>query len=310
MLWYNYYTMPLNDLRKIKDIVTIQHLALTPTILAKVKGKGRDVQEVLTTNEGIDAYKIVYYSNGHKISGFIVEPQKGENLPCIIRNRGGSGDFALMDETAPFTHLARIASWGYVVFASQYPGNSESEGTDEYGGTDLSSVLTLYEVIKQYKKANSTRIGMYGISRGGMMTYLSLAKVAWIKAAVISSAPTNLFRSEEFQPRIREVFIARFGGSDKEKKKRSALFWADKFLPTVPLLLLHGLSDSRVSPLDAIEMSAKLYLSKIPHRLVMFEGADHYLTEVKKESSLLIKMWFDRYVRESSPLPDTEPHGK
>src|SRR3989344_5705498 len=41
--------------------------------------------------------KICYRSNGHSVVGFVVEPRRIPNkLPCIIWNRGGSGDFGML----------------------------------------------------------------------------------------------------------------------------------------------------------------------------------------------------------------------
>lgn len=268
-------------------------------------------QEAEQNSKNVVAKKIVYKSGGHKVVGFIIEPKNpaSEKLPCIIYNRGGSGEFGAIDSASLFLPLARMAQWGYVVITTQYSGNGGSEGADEFGGKDMEDVLNLYKVLQTYPLADVKKIGMYGGSRGGMMLYLSLVKVKWIKAAVSVYGVANLVRGAKERPEMNEVMKKMFGGSLAEKKKRSAVFWAHLFPKKIPLLIMHGLADWRVSPLDSLDLSRKLYECQVPHRLVLFEGNDHGLTENKKESNEMIKKWFDDYLIKEKPLPNLTPHG-
>jgi dipeptidyl aminopeptidase/acylaminoacyl peptidase len=268
-------------------------------------------EEALQNSKNVVAKKIVYKSGGHKVVGFIVEPKNpvSGKLPCIIYNRGGTGEFGAIDSASLFLPLARMAQWGYVVIATQYSGNGGSEGADEFGGKDLEDVLNLYKVLQTYPLADATKIGMYGGSRGGMMLYLALTKVKWIKAAVSVYGLANLVRGAKERPGMNDTMKKMFGGSLAEKKKRSAVFWAHLFPKKTPLLLMHGLADWRVSPLDSLDLSRELYKYQIPHRLVLFEGNDHGLTENRKESNEMIKKWFDDYLVKEKPLPNVTPHG-
>ncbi len=255
-------------------------------------------------------YKIIYRSQGHKVVAFIIEPRQGENLPCVIYNRGGSGEFGALKIGPLFTRLpAQLASQGYIVITSQYSGNAGSEGKDEMGGSDIEDVLNLQKILKKYSRANSKKIGMYGGSRGGMMTYLSLTKVSWIKAAVTVGAPTDFIREEKLRPKMKKLHKEMFGGAIKELKKRSAIFWPHLFYKKTPLLIMHGGSDWRVSPLDSIELAQKLYENKIPYRFVLFEGADHSLNEHSDESTKMTLSWFERFLKNNESLPNLEPHG-
>ena len=255
-------------------------------------------------------YRILYRSQGHKVVGYILEPRTGNDLPCIIYNRGGSGEFGIIKIWLLFADIPqKLATEGYIVIASQYSGNDDGEGKDELGGGDIEDVLTLQKIIKKYRRANANKVGMYGISRGGMMTYLSLAKVKWIKVAVIVGGETNLIRMEKLRPEMIGLHKEMFGGSLAEKKKRSALFWPHLFPKKTPVLIMHGCSDWRVSPLDSIELSQKLLELHIPHRLVLYEGADHSLSENTNESTKMTISWFDRFLKNHEPIPNTKPHG-
>ena len=64
--------------------------------------------------------------------------------------------------------LAKIASQGYIVVASQYRGNGGSEGREEFGGSDVKDILNLFPLIDNLHNADNKNIGMFGWSRGGM----------------------------------------------------------------------------------------------------------------------------------------------
>jgi dipeptidyl aminopeptidase/acylaminoacyl peptidase len=55
--------------------------------------------------------------------------------------------------------------------------------------------------------------------------------------------------------------------------------------------------------MDSLHMAEKLYQIKHPYRLVIFEGADHGLTEFAPERRQLTDDWLDRYLRDKSLGP-------
>jgi dipeptidyl aminopeptidase/acylaminoacyl peptidase len=114
---------------------------------------------------------ITYLSDGLRIKGYLVAPKYSAHLPCMIYNRGGNRDFGRWTDERVALELAKIARWGYVVVASQYRGTAGGEGRDEFGGAEVNDVLTLITLLESYPQADASRIGMYGWSRGGLMTY-------------------------------------------------------------------------------------------------------------------------------------------
>src|SRR5258708_5275526 len=81
----------------------------------------------------VDIKAITYLRTGLRIKGYVVMPKDAKGLACVIWNHGGrrfSPGSDINDERAA-TLLANIASWGYVVAASQYRENGGSEGRDE-----------------------------------------------------------------------------------------------------------------------------------------------------------------------------------
>lgn len=256
---------------------------------------------VVANNRKIFAYRIVYKSKGKRVVGYLVEPRKGGDLPCIIWNRGGSGDFGMIEAEHLFggySTIGSLAARGYVVVATQYPGVEGGEGTDEMGGEeDVASILDLYKILKSYRRADVTRVGMEGFSRGGMMTYLCLARVRWIKAAVVGAAPSDEVSAPKFRKGWKEHQQQMYGGSLAERKKRSAIYWVDRFPRKTPLLVMHGAADRRVNPADSLRLGRELCKNKIPFRLVLFERADHYLTGFGDEYERMVFDWFDRFLK-------------
>lgn len=208
-------------------------------------------------------------------------------------------------------HLRKLPEQGYIVIASQYSGGGPgSEGCDEFGGSDIQDVLNLYKILKGHPRANANAVGMYGHSRGGLMTYRALANVTWIRAAVSIAAPSDEVSAPQFRKGWGAHQKKMYGGSRKEQIARSALYWTHKFPKHTPLLIMHGTADWRVNPLDSIKLAEKLHKARVPFRLVMFEGADHGLSEVKDEKTKLALAWFDRFLKQREKVPDLKPHGK
>lgn len=210
--------------------------------------------------------------------------------------------------------LGRVASWGYVVVASQYRGNAGGEGKEEFGGKDVNDVLHLIPLLESLPRADGKRIGMYGWSRGGMMTYLALTKTDRIASAVVGSGAADAFDNIQRRPEMEKPVYAELIPDYAEHKEaalaaRSAVRWPEKLHKQTPILLLHGSADWRVHPTEALTTASKLFESKHPFRFVFFEGGDHGLTEHREEVDRLIRNWLDRYVRDKKPWPSLEPHG-
>ena len=220
----------LNTLKNIKNIVKIKRIELTDEI-KKLLGP-KYIEEAEINSKKLFAYSIFYKSKGKTIAGYIVEPREGNNLPCIIWNRGGSREIGAIKIGQLFVNQSTIplfASNGYIVIISQYPGVAGGEGLHKMGSEeDIYSILDLYKILKQYKRANSKNIGMYGMSLGGMMTYMCLSKVKWLKAAIAISAPTDEVNAPKFRKGWKEHQKLVYGGSLKEKIKRSVIYWANK----------------------------------------------------------------------------------
>jgi dipeptidyl aminopeptidase/acylaminoacyl peptidase len=243
-----------------------------------------------------------YLSDGMKINGYIAYPKEiNTKLPCIIWCRGGIGEAGIIDKFNARGIFGLIASWGYVVLASQYRGNAGSEGKDDFGGDDLNDILNLTDLSDELDFIDNNRWGIEGWSRGGMMTYLALTRTDIFKAAVITGGIANLRCNSEESKFMRQLYKISMGkpssGDFKNKcNERSIINFPEKISKETNLLLLHGTADDRVLPHDSIDMSYKLIEQGINFRLILYENGDHYLKTHRKEVDLERKKWFQKYL--------------
>ncbi len=264
--------------------------------------------------DSVNFYRITYLSDGLKIKAFMAEPKTGNKLPCIIVNRNGNRDFQKWTESSIATTLGRYASWGYVVIASQYRGGGGSEGKDEFGGADLNDILNLVPVLGQVPKADTTRMGMQGTGRGGMMTFLALKRKCNLRGAVVISGFSDLTRNLAARPQVEaniytETIPGYTSNKDKALKERSVVYWSDQLCKTTPLLVMHGGADWRVPVADVLELVNKLHDNRHPVRFILFEGGDQVLTEYKTEVHQQTRRHFNYYVRDKKKEPPLAPHG-
>ncbi len=288
--------------------------AQTAKIISQVKV---DTEEA-TSLADIDIFEITYWSNGLKIEAFAAMPKKEGKYPAIIFNRGGNRDFGALslyggNSTYPIIRgFAPLAKEGYVVIGCNYRGGGKSEGEDEFGGKDINDVLNLIEVLAEMPKADAAKIGMYGWSRGGMMTYLALTKTDKIKAAAVGGAPSDktIIDRPNMETGVYAELIPNYWeNKEVELKKRSAVFWADKFPKEVPLLIMHGNADWRVKSTHSLKLALELEQHRIPYRLKIFEGADHGIRQYRPEVNEEVISWFNRFLKKGESLPNMAFHG-
>ena len=239
----------------------------------------------------LNFYFITYQSDNQNIMGFLVEPKKDENYPVVIFNRGGNRNYGKLTVASMIRYTSKLAEQGYIILGSQYREH------DEFGGQEINDVLSLTETVKEIDKANSNCIGMFGWSRGGMMTYLALQKSDNIKTAIVGNGVSDLFDHIEFRPKMETLVYAEcipdyWNNKASELKKRSAFYWANQLNKNSSLLILCGTNDKRVSPKQAEKLAHKLKAIKYDYELKTFD-TDHAFSGYRTELNELVIEWFE-----------------
>jgi dipeptidyl aminopeptidase/acylaminoacyl peptidase len=270
---------------------------------------------IKATISEVKLFHLTYLSDGLKVKGYLAIPKKEGKFPCIIFNRGGNKDFSkITDEGWGTGVLVELSSKGYIIVASQYRGNDGGEGKEEFGGRDINDVLNLIPLLSKMPQADTSRIGMFGWSRGGMMTYLALSKTSKIKAAVVGSGSTDLVKALETRPEqessVFEKLIPDYKlNKIQELQSRSAVYFAEKICKTTPILILQGTADWRVPTPLVLNLVNQFYQLKQPFRFILYEGGQHSLKEHSNDYIQQTINWFDTYLRDKKSWPSLEPHG-
>jgi dipeptidyl aminopeptidase/acylaminoacyl peptidase len=253
--------------------------------------------ELLFTSDSAEYYRMVYWSDGLRVTGMLGRPKANGFYPAIIYNRGGVWDSGSLTGY----ELIPLVECGYVVVGSNYRGNAGGEGGDQFGGADLNDVLNLIPLLRQLPYVDTSRIGMMGASRGGMMTYMVLK---WqtdngrsdIKSAVTVGGIADLYMWIDERPALmHDLFLPVFGKTPEEApnlyQERSAVYWPEKI--NVPLLILHGEDDQEVSVKESRKLDELLTQYNKPHLLCALYAGDHGLTQYQGGYPLALD-WFAR----------------
>lgn len=244
-----------------------------------------------------------YLVDGNTVKGYVIKPKvsKGK-LPVLIYNRGGNGNFGGVVFGSMMHNLFPIANEGFVIIGSQYRGTftKNPSAHDEFGGSDVNDVTALLDYIPSIEGADEQRIGMYGASRGGMQTHLAVQKTKNIKAIATITGNSDLLKGLTYRPEMEKVFKHRIPDYEKNKiaelEKRSVLSWVADLSPNVPILLLHGTNDERVSVNHSIDLAAALLKNNIPHKLVLYPDDNHGLVQNKEKANKELVSWFREYL--------------
>lgn len=240
------------------------------------------------------SYSFTYLSDGLKIKGYISFPASAINsqkkCKCLLYNRGGNRDYGALedDETAKLC----VAS-GRIVIASQYRGGGGSDGEDKFGGDDIHDVIRLIDFCENnFPFADMEDFCVAGVSRGGMMTYLTAKRDTRVKRIIVVGGVSDLFQSYEARDDMKEVLRETIGctpeESPEEYEQRSAIFWTDKI--NVPVLMIHSTGDKKVSYKQTQALYKKLK-DKVDCTLITHDDDVHGF---HKEDAQTVRNWLEK----------------
>ena len=137
-----------------------------------------------------------------------------------------------------------LAANGFVVLASQYRGNDGGEGLEQFGGADVGDVETLVSLASSLPYADPKNIFFYGLSRGGMMTFLALARGVTVNAAAVVGGIYDLqglmaatkLRMPGVANRVMTLIPDYSSRGAAALAERSVMAWPEKL--AVPLLMI------------------------------------------------------------------------
>lgn len=251
--------------------------------------------------------QFVYDVDGVKAMGYLVQPKQAaaKSLPVLVYNRGGNGKTGALLFSSVLSQLMPLAAQGYVVFASNYRGDhnpmklpAEQTGKDEFGGADVADVLAFKTMLQQVPAANPAHVAMMGHSRGGMQTWLAAKQWPELDALVIIAGVTDLAAELQYRPDMENVFKARIPDYANQKtaalQQRSVSHFLPQIRADLPVMIVHGDKDERVSVGNATLIAKLLTERKQPHELVIVPGGDHSLRKQMPQ----LREQMDQFIRQ------------
>lgn len=250
---------------------------------------------------------------GKTIEGRVYYPpdyDENKKYPVIVYYYGGTSPTGRSFRGRYPKNL--FAAQGYIVYVLQ-PSGATGFGqyfsalhVNDWGKRVADEIIKgTKDFLKAHPSANAKKVGCMGASYGGFMTMLLTTKTD-IFATAIEHAGISSIASYWGQGYWGYLYssVASAGNFPWNNKDlycgQSPLFNADKV--KVPLLLLHGTSDTNVPTGESIQMFTALKLLGKPVELVEIKGQNHHITDYKKRIlwQKTILAWFDKWLKDQN----------
>ena len=223
------------------------------------------------------SYRFFYQSDDLKIEAFISAPVDllgKKKSPCLIYNHGGNREYGALENVETTFYAYQFHT---ICVATNYRGCGSSQGTDAFGGDDVRDVIHLIDLCQKLDYVDTNQINMFGVSRGGMMTYEALREDQRIHKAVVVAGVADCSMSYEERSDMQPLLQELIGGTPKqlpeEYEKRSAVAWADQI--NTPLLIFHTTADDKVSVKQADKLVEQLKKYQKDYEYVTFDSNVH-----------------------------------
>jgi dipeptidyl aminopeptidase/acylaminoacyl peptidase len=235
------------------------------------------------TNSQYVSYKS---SDGMEIHAIIYRPRDlrpGQKYPALVEVHGGpTGQFFRgFDPYGQF-----LADNGFIVIQPNVRG-STGYGVEfrdlnrmDWGGGDLEDVAGAAAYLKAMPEVDSSRVGVWGGSYGGYMTFMAMTKKPdlW-KAGVAWVGITDLKKLYDSSMEHFKYYLKLQMGDPEQSadlwKDRSAINFAQQM--TAKLLIVHGINDPRC-PIE----QARIFRDRLVE-LGKVEGRDFEYVELGEE---------------------------
>jgi dipeptidyl aminopeptidase/acylaminoacyl peptidase len=143
----------------------------------------------------------------------------------------------------------------------------------------VDDVTNLLAIAAGLPYADAKNVFFYGLSRGGMMTFLALRHGAVVNAAAVVGAVYDL------QDALNTI------------KRQSPALAERPEKVNVPLLMIHGGQDDEVPVAQALAFAGKVNALHKQYQLLVYDDDIHEAAQHREERDAAIVGWFKRFTK-------------
>jgi len=305
-----------------KTIVGTMSSARKPAELYSTKG---DVTQNITHhNSWVYDYSLANTEvvkwkskDGTEVEGLLTKPsgyEVGRKYPFLLNPHGGPTGASLNN----FNGTAQVlAANGFAVLQPNFRGSTGkglafAQGNkNTWGKGDYEDCMTGVDAMIAKGIADSDRLGAFGWSYGGYMTFWILTQTDRFKAVSPGAGLSNIYSmysQNDIQRYLRWFY------SDKSPWEAQELYWDRspmKYIKNVktPTMIMHGQVDTRVPIAQAQEFYMALKEMNVPVEFVVYPRENHGFTEPRHQMDRVRRYvkFFAKYLK--APVV-TEPAGQ
>lgn len=225
--------------------------------------------------------------DGMEIEGVLTKPadyDAAKKYPLLLNPHGGPTGASLMSFNGT---LHTLAANGYLILQPNFRGSTgrgekfAQANKNTWGKGDYDDCITGVEALVERGLADKDRLGAFGWSYGGYMTFWILTQTDMFKAVSPGAGLTNIYSmysQNDIQRYLRWFF------ADASPWDNFDLYWDRspmKYVKNVktPTMILHGQVDTRVPLAQAQEFYRALVERKVPVEFIVYPRENHGFTE-------------------------------
>jgi dipeptidyl aminopeptidase/acylaminoacyl peptidase len=236
--------------------------------------------------------KFDYESDGRKVEAIAIFPLAKGNYPGVVLLPGFEGTAKTLLGVGMF-----YAQQGLACLAVTPPGFGKSEGKRDFMGPDsIDAFATGFRKFRHDPYVDSTKMGIFGYSRGAMAASLLAVKLGHeVKAAVFGAGVYDFKRAydETKLDGIRANMKAETGMTESAIRERSSILHMKKL--KCPVLILHGENDANAPTNQAFLLRDRLIELKKDYEFKILP--DHVHGQLKGDFLTLVLDFLSRKLK-------------
>ncbi|HEY5839431.1 MAG TPA: S9 family peptidase [Pyrinomonadaceae bacterium] len=254
--------------------------------------------------------------DGTEIEGVLTKPvgHSSGKVPFLLNPHGGPTGASLTSWNGT---VQVLAANGFAVLQPNFRGSTgrglafAQANKNTWGKGDFEDCMTGVDAMIAGGIADPDRLGAFGWSYGGYMTFWILTQTDRFKAVSPGAGLTNIYSmysQNDIQRYLRWFY------SDKAPWDATDLYWDRspmKYINNVktPTMIMHGQADTRVPLAQAQEFYMALKEKNVPVEFVVYPREGHGFTEPRHNLDRMRRYvrFFARYLK--APVV-TEPAGQ